>query len=72
MENCTYIILKKNNINGEFEIMDTKNIVKEIVDIYKVLNIPIKSNKNINNYEKVSKYDYNQKSSLDINTYAKI
>ena len=77
MDNYTYITLRINNINGEVEIMNTKNVsnkntMKDIFDVYKLLNIPTKSNKNVNNFEKVAKYDYNQRSSLDINTYAKI
>ena len=47
-------------------------VFKDIFEVYKLLNIPTESNKNINNFEKVAKYDYNQRSSLDINTYAKI
>ena len=77
MDKYTYITLKINNINGEVEVMNTKNILeknsmKDILDVYKLLNIRKKNKKNANDYEKVSKYDYNQKSSLDINTYAKI
>ena len=77
MDKYTYIVLKINNINGEVEVMNTKNIIeknsmKDILDIYKQLNIPIKNKKNTDEYERVSKYDYNQKSSLDMNTYAKI
>lgn len=77
MDKYTYIVLKINNINGEVEVMNTKNILeknsmKDILDVYKHLNIPIKNKKNIDEYERVSKYDYNQKSSLDMNTYAKI
>lgn len=77
MYKYTYIVLKINNINGEVEVMNTKNILeknsmKDILDVYKHLNIPIKNKKNTDEYERVSKYDYNQKSSLDMNTYAKI
>ena len=77
MDKYTYIVLKINNINGEVEVMNTKNILeknfmKDILDVYKHLNIPIKNKKNTDEYERVSKYDYNQKSSLDMNTYAKI
>ena len=77
MDKYTYITLKINYINGEVEVMNTKNILekdsmKDILDVYKLLNIPIKNKKNTNEYERVSKYDYNQKSLLDINTYAKI
>ena len=49
-----------------------RNIMKDILELYKMLNIPTKNNKKIDEYEKVSKYDYSQKSSLDISTYAKI
>ena len=77
MADYTYIILKVNKMNGDVEIMNNKNTLekdsmKSIAEIYKMLNIPIKNDKNINGYEKVSKYDYNQKSLLDINTYAEI
>ena len=77
MDKYIYIVLKINNINGEVEVMNTKNILeknsmKDILDVYKHLNIPIKNKKNTDEYERVSKYDYNQKSSLDMNTYAKI
>ena len=77
MDKYTYIVLKINNINGEVEVMNTKNILeknsmKDILDVYKHLNIPIKNKKNTDEYERESKYDYNQKSSLDMNTYAKI
>ena len=77
METYTYINLRINNLNGEVEVMGTKNVVKrntmkDILELYKMLNIPTKNNKKIDEYEKVSKYDYSQKSSLDISTYAKI
>ena len=77
MDKYTYIVLKINNINGEVEVMNTKNILeknsmKDILDVYKHLNIPIKNKKNTDEYERVSKYDYNQNSSLDMNTYSKI
>ena len=77
MDNYTFVTLKINNINGEVEVMSTKTIsrkssMKDIFEVYKHLNVSTKSNKNTNSYERFSKYDYNQKSSLDINTYAKI
>ena len=78
MDNYIYITLKINNINGEVEVMSTKSVIerknttKDILDVYKILNIPIKNTEKNNNYQKVTRYDYNQKSSLDINTYAKI
>lgn len=78
MNNYTYITFRINNTNGEVEVMSTKNTVektnisKSIFDVYRLLNIPEKNNEKNSNYPKVTKYDYNQKSSLDINTYAKI
>lgn len=78
MSNYTYVTFKINNISGEVEIMNTKNVkekektIKDIYDVYKLLNIPIKDDEKCNNYKKVTRYDYNQKSLLDINTYAKI
>lgn len=40
MDKYTYIVLKINNINGEVEVMNTKNILeknsmKDILDVYK-------------------------------------
>lgn len=78
MDNYIYITLRINNINGEVEVMSTKNVMekkdikKDIFDVYKLLNIPMKSIEKKDNYQKVTKYDYSQRSSLDINTYAKI
>lgn len=78
MDNYIYITLRINNINGEVEVMSTKNVMekidinKDIFDVYKLLNIPTKSIGKKDNYQKVTKYDYSQRSSLDINTYAKI
>lgn len=77
MNNYTYINLRINNLNGKVEIMEKKNVIekssmKSILDVYKILNIPTKENKDANQYERVTKYDYSQKSLLDINTYAQI
>ena len=78
MSNYTYVTFKINNISGEVEIMNTKNVkekektIKDIYDVYKLLNIPVKVDEKANNYKKVTRYDYNKKSLLDINTYAKI
>lgn len=71
MEKYVYILLKINIMNGETIFME-KNTLKEISDLFKDLNIQTTPDKSFINYEKVTKYDYNQKSSLDINTYAKI
>lgn len=77
MKKYTYVVLEINNINGEVKIMDKKNSLKidniqEILDVYKILNIPTEKQEQNNSYEKVSRYDYNQRSTLDINTYARI
>jgi len=78
MDNYIYITLRINNINGEVEVMSTKNVIekkdikKDIFDVYELLNISMKNIEKKDNYQKVTKYDYSQKSSLDINTYAKI
>lgn len=77
MDSYTYIVLKINNINGDVEVMNKTNTskkesMKDILDIYKLLNISVKDNKKTDGYIRVSKYDYSQKSLLDINTYAKI
>lgn len=77
MNGYTYITLEINNENGEVKIMGMKNSLKknntqEIIDVYKILNIPTGKKNEYNGYEKVSRYDYSQKSTLDTNTYATI
>lgn len=64
----------------EVDVMDVnkmqldERILKEISDTYKRLNISRKENeKNFDDdYSDVYTYDYNKKSSLDVNSYATI
>lgn len=72
------IIILEINENGDVSIMGKnkirveKTVLDEILDTYKKLNI-LEENKNTSkDYSKIFKYDYNKKSSLDINSYANV
>lgn len=72
------IIILEIDENGDISIMSKDNIgldgtiLDEIVNVYKKLNITEK-NKNTNrDYSGIYKYDYNKKSSLDVNSYANV
>ena len=71
------IVLLSIDENGDIDIMrksisvDDK-IMKEILKTYGKLNISKKENKEDNDYTSIFKYDYSKKSSLDVNSYAKI
>lgn len=75
LDNIEYIVIKINKKSGDVEIMGkdekTKDEkLKEILDVYEKMHITIKNREY--DYKNIMFYDYNQKSILDINTYAKI
>lgn len=64
-----YVVLKINSKTGEVEIMSNNTKIEEINEVYKKLNIvPKKEEK----YNQISKYDYSEKTYLDVNTYASV
>lgn len=64
-----YIVLKINDETGEVEIMSNSVNIDEINKVFEKLNIVPKKEEG---YEKISKYDYSEKTYLDINTYASV
>ncbi len=71
------IILISIEENGDVEIMSKnidvdEKIMKEIFKTYDKLNISRKKEKDDNDYSPIFKYDYSKKSSLDVNSYAKV
>lgn len=78
MDDYLYIYLKINKETGEVIDMSRnieldKNIRDEIIEVYRKLNIT--SNKKTSSYSPYSEfshYNYNERSSLDNSTYARI
>ena len=64
--------------NEEIKIMDMKNVqldeklLKKISETYKILNISDKDRKKDDEQYEIFRYDFSKRSSLDINTYAKV
>ncbi len=72
-----YIILKIDKETGEIENMSnnrTNNtkLMKDILEVYRKLDINYKSNNNDNVIKQYTKYNYNERSILEENTHAKI
>lgn len=71
-------IILEINENGDVSIMSKdkikleKSILDEIIDTYKKLDISEKYMNTSKEYDKIFKYDYSKKSSLDINSYANV
>lgn len=77
MDEYIYIMLKINRNTGEVENMSKEvtsdnRLMKEILDVYKKLNIDYKKENQNNEFEKYTKYNYNERSSMTTTTYAKI
>lgn len=77
MDEFIYVMLKINKNTGEIENMSSKvtsdkKLMKEILDVYDKLDINY--NKEINNeeFQKYTKYNYSERSSMTTTTYAKI
>lgn len=70
------IILISINGIGDIETMKSINVdektMKEIFKTYDRLNISRKKDKDNMDYSSIFKYDYSKRSTLDINSYAKI
>lgn len=72
------IIILEINENGDVAIMGKerinldKNILDDIMETYKKLNILDKNKDTNKDYSDIFRYDYSKKSSLDINSYANI
>ena len=76
MNEYVYLILKIKKETGEVEIMENKSasnisLMKEIIDVYHKLDINYKKGQN-DNFEKYTKYNYNERSSMTTTTYAEI
>lgn len=78
MDDYIYICLKISKKTGEIENMSRsvehdQNVRKEIRDVYKKLNITSNNNHyGYMHYSGFSHYDYNERTSLDNSTYARI
>lgn len=75
MDEYIYIMLRINKKTGEVENMSGKvtsdnKLMKEILDVYKKLNIDYKKENQNNEFEKYTKYNYNERSSMTTTTYA--
>ena len=77
MDNYIDLTLRININTGEVENMGVKKAssdkkTKEILEVYNKLSINYKNNNTSNNFEKYTKYNYNERSSLTTTTCAKI
>lgn len=78
MEDYIYVCLKINKKTGEVSVMEKnieqdKNIRREILDVYKKLNINSNSKKSFySHYSELSNYNYEERTILDNSTYARI
>ena len=77
MNEYVFLLLKINKETGDVEIVENKstssiNKMKEILDVYHKLNIDYKSKGKEGNFERYTKYNYNERSSMTSTTYAKI
>lgn len=75
LNDIEYIIIKIYKNSGDIEIMGKNDVTKdnklnEILEIYEKMHITVKREEY--DYKNVMFYDYNQKSILDVNSYAKI
>lgn len=77
MNEYIYLILKIKKETGEVEIMGNKSasdisLMKEIIDVYHKLDINYKNESKHDDFEKYTKYNYNERSSMTTTTYAEI
>lgn len=72
------IIILEIGENGDVSIMEknkvklSKTLLEEIADTYKRLNISKDDEDTNKDFSEIFRYDYNKKSSLDVNSYANI
>lgn len=77
MDEYICVMLKINKNTGEIENMSSKvtsdnKLMKEIFDVYNKLNINYKKTSDNEEFQKYTKYNYNERSSMTTTTYAKI
>lgn len=77
MNECIYLVLKIKKETGEVEIMENRSasdisLMKEIIDVYHKLDINYKKENKNDDFEKYTKYNYNERSSMTTSTYAEI